>query len=150
MSITSGPWTDEPDRVEWRDEATGMPCLIRRARLGMLCGYVAVAPGHPWHGLGYSECAEQVDVHGGLTYAASCDGEEGEGICHVPQPGESGDVWWFGFDCGHAGDLVPGFPFPDISIPGHWGTTYRTVEYVQGEVTALAAQLAEAGRAGGC
>lgn len=48
----SGPWDDEPDRVEWRDEATGLPCLaLRNDMFGSWCGYVAVPPGHPVHGL---------------------------------------------------------------------------------------------------
>ena len=50
-----GPWKDEPDRIEWRDEATGLPCLIVRNNGGALCGYVAVNPGHPLHGKKYSD-----------------------------------------------------------------------------------------------
>lgn len=46
-------WKDEPDRKEWRDEATGMPCLALRNSMGAWCGYVAVAPTHPAHGLHY-------------------------------------------------------------------------------------------------
>ena len=44
-----GPWDDEPDRVEWRDEATGLPCLLRRGSpfIGVWCGYVALPPDHP-------------------------------------------------------------------------------------------------------
>ena len=37
-----GPWRDEPDKLSWIDKATGMPCIILRARLGTLSGYVAV------------------------------------------------------------------------------------------------------------
>jgi hypothetical protein len=29
-----GPWDDEPDRIEWIDEATGQPCLMRRNGFG--------------------------------------------------------------------------------------------------------------------
>lgn len=50
-----GPWQDEPDRIEWRDEATGLPCLIVRNPGGALCGYAAVAPGHPLHGKSYGD-----------------------------------------------------------------------------------------------
>lgn len=49
-----GPWLTEPDRVEWVDEATRLPCLVlRREGLGHLCGYVGVPPDHPAHGLNY-------------------------------------------------------------------------------------------------
>lgn len=127
----AGPWDGEPDRMEWRDEATGLPCLIVRGQVGALCGYVGVPPSHPWHGVEYD--AIDADVHGGLTYASKCHGT----ICHVPAPGESDDVWWLGFDCAHAGDIVPGST--RWSLPFR-GDVYRDVAYVRGEVARLAAQ----------
>lgn len=47
-----GPWQDEPDKIQYVDEATGLPCLIVRngKEIGALCGYVGVLPGHPLHG----------------------------------------------------------------------------------------------------
>lgn len=45
-----GPWASEPDKMQWEDEATGYPCLIVRNRFGALCGYVGVAPNHPYFG----------------------------------------------------------------------------------------------------
>src|SRR5438067_12443361 len=103
-----GPWQDEPDRVDF--EHAGLPCLILRGPVGAWCGYAAVPPGHPLHGKGYSELYDyetesgiDIRVHGGLTYAGACSGD----ICHVPRLGEPDDVWWFGFDCSHAGDLAP-------------------------------------------
>jgi hypothetical protein len=51
-----GPWDHEPDKMQWQDEATGLPCLIVRGPAGALCGYVGVGPTHPWFGIGYSEC----------------------------------------------------------------------------------------------
>lgn len=122
----AGPWDVEPDRLEWRDAATGMPCLIVRNHLGSLCGYVGVPPGHPFHGIDYAGCAlawacndakgerswdckhrpeALVDVHGGLTYADRCNAPSG--ICHVAKPDEPDDVWWLGFDCAHGGDVTP-------------------------------------------
>ena len=82
-----GSWTDEPDKLQWIDEGTGLDCLIVRNGSGALCGYVGVGPGHPLHGVGYSQCMRTppcddswcghspgslVDVHGGLTFADSC------------------------------------------------------------------------------
>ncbi len=144
-----GPWDREPeDRIEWRDEATGLPCLMVRERYsGQWCGCVGVAPGHPWYGVNYSGSVGddgqwvpspvEARCHGGLTYAAPC--QEGGAICHVPQPGEPDVAWWFGFDCGHCGDASP------RDGERHWSsgsTTYRYRDYVRREVTELARQLA--------
>lgn len=99
-----GPWDNEPDRIEWRDARAVpvLPCLIVRGPSGALCGYVAVPPGHPWHGKDHVDA----DVHGSITYTEKC--QAGGHICHVPQLGESDDVWWVGFDCAHSGDGQPG------------------------------------------
>lgn len=137
----SGPWDDEPDRIEWRDPETGLPCLARRhVRAGHWCGYVALPPGHPWHG----SCPDlDVEVHGGVTYAGPCDehGDARERVCHVARPGEPDDVWWLGFDFAHCTDLQPwllGLD-PDLVLPG---TTYRTLDYVRAECASVAAQAA--------
>jgi len=114
-----------------------------------------VAPDHDWWGFGYSECLkdcgkdwcdhspdQQMQVHGGLTYAADCSGNEETGICHVPAPGREHDVWWFGFDCSHWRDVAPGMP--STFFPGMSGdAVYRTVEYVKDQCANLARQLAE-------
>lgn len=126
-----GPWNDEPDRVEWR--AHGFPCLIVRAPLGHLCGYVGVPPEHPE----YDEDSDHDDlyVHGGITYAEHCQGA----ICHVPAPGEPDDVLWLGFDCGHSGDISPRLAALGSSWPDD---IYRDIEYVRRETERLAEQLA--------
>jgi hypothetical protein len=150
----AGPWDDEPDKVSWTDQATGRPCLIVRNRLGALCGYVAVDPGHPLYGIGYSDVPDAVHeaAHGGLTYASPCQEVEDEahGICHVPEPGAPDDVWWLGFDCAHAGDLAPAMEATrrelDMpSFPGLPRDKYRTVGYVRRRCEDLAAALASAG-----
>jgi hypothetical protein len=157
-----GEWDDEPDKAQWVDPDTGLDCLIVRQRSGgHLCGYVGVPPSHPYYGVDYSECSlptpctpedrwchdhspiYNVDVHGDLTYAAACQlsDDPATGICHIPEPGRPDDVWWLGFDCGHAWDASPAYigdPLRD-SID----STYKWFGYVQGEVTRLAAQLAE-------
>lgn len=162
-----GPWQDEPDRIEW--EHAGRPCLmVRNTQVsGAWCGYAAVDPGHPWHGLNYSrieiERDEQgglvvreadrpspesiIDVHGGLTYSGACRGS----VCHVAKAGQPEDVWWFGFDCAHGFDLSPlmevalnrarrelGMPSL-LENPRH--EVYRDVAYVQAQVNSLAEQL---------
>jgi hypothetical protein len=156
-----GPWDNEPDRASWTDETTGLPCLIVRNRTGALCGYVGVEPGHPWHGVGYNDCTltpscdetwcEHAPIglvncaHCELTYAAGCQhgDDPATGICHIPDPGHSDDVWWFGFDCAHHLDVVPG-------MIGHGfgydhGAAYRDLDYVRSRVEALAGELAAVG-----
>lgn len=146
----SGPWDNEPDKVQWPDEPTGLPCLAVRGPFGSWCGYVGVAEGHPLYGQGYD--APSVDVHGGLTFADKCHPAhfEAQGICHVPGPGEPDHVWWFGFDCGHGMDIMPSrfmrnFPmseaFCDVYYPEH-RPTYKSLSYVQEQCAALAEQLA--------
>lgn len=140
----SGPWDDEPDKVSWTDEATGLPCLAVRHPLdGHWCGYVAVEPGHPFHGKGKG--APPVSVHGCLTYAASCreDDPVERAVCHIPEPGKPADVWWFGFDCGHSHDLKPVMLTWGRDFAG--GLPYRPLDYVQCECELLAAQLKELG-----
>jgi hypothetical protein len=67
-----GPWNDEPDKVQWQDEATGLPCLIVRGPFGALCGYVGVSRGHPLHCVD-NEGVASLKVHGGITFAGGCD-----------------------------------------------------------------------------
>ncbi len=137
-----GPWDTEPDKISWTDEATGLPCLIVRNSLGSLCGYVAVEPGHPMHGKDYDEVP--VTVHGGLTFAGSCNesGPVEQSVCHVPEPGKPGDVFWFGFDCAHSSDVSPVMRDYDLGRGDAFGATYKPVGYVWGECVGLAGQLA--------
>lgn len=95
-----GEWLNEPDKMQFVDEATGLPCLIVRNSGGALCGYVGVAEGHPFFGKGYSDnasvehvCDESCDAeggyhsysstvgghlsaHGGITFAAFCSSHD--------------------------------------------------------------------------
>lgn len=132
----------EPDKIQFQDEATGMPCLIVRGPAGALCGYVGVNPDHPLYEKEY-EYAD-VDVHGGLTFSSFChESEDGRGICHIPDVGEERKVWWFGFDCAHSCDLTPKYDFDENgqSRYGDGYSSYRDIRYVKGEVIRLAAQL---------
>lgn len=158
-----GQWQQEPDKVQWKDDATGLPCLAVRNRCGNWCGYAGVSESHPWHGKGYGQeigpCSEGcevsedytyhaghridsiINVHGGLTFADKCSpGEdESKGICHLPEPGEPDHVWWFGFDCGHCDDLSPAYMEKDSWLGRN--TTYRDLPYVKAQVASLARQL---------
>jgi len=137
-----GPWSDEPDRVEWTSH--GFPCLIVRNSLGALCGYVAVPADHPAHGKHWASVP--ATAHRGLNYSRPCQTV----ICHA---GADENVWWLGFDCIHIGfdeqaDLAPGefiFGMLDGSHARSFlrggGPQYRTIAYVTGEVESLAEQL---------
>lgn len=132
----------EPDRVEWRHGY--VPCLIVRGPAGALCGYVAVAPGHPWHGVDCSKI--DAEAHGGLTYSAKC--QAGGAICHVAKPGEPDDVWWLGFDCAHSGDLCPKYDGVGGSAFRDPFGIYRGLQYVRAQVESLAVQARAARLAG--
>lgn len=158
----------EGDYAAW--ESSGYGCFMKRTPLGNWCGYASVPPEHPWSGLVYtdpvtplperdvpetaipimslfvaalkgdkvSDVCTQMDftivVHGGLTWS----GQRRQ----IRDESDSDVRWTFGFDCAHAGDLVPGaatafpnvfFPFPEI--------VYRDRDYVFAEASRLAAQL---------
>ena len=132
-----GEWDNEPDKIQWQDEATGLPCLIVRGPVGALCGYVGLPPGHRYFGVDYDNA--EADVHGGLTFAGGCQHtSEDKGVCHKPAVGEPDNVWWLGFDCAHCGDLTPKMSSRfDLDDEG-----YRNVDYVAQECARLAAQLA--------
>jgi hypothetical protein len=199
-----GPWQSEPDKIQWLDAKTYLPCLIVRGPAGALCGYVGVGVAHPWHGVGYSDCPQKcgkewcdhgpesvMDVHGGLTFAHGCaeitrekwekwrkatlarkkeaiqypigdaaralkewaecldnydkwaERAHATHICHTPSAGEPDDVWWFGFDCAHCGDLCP--QFKEYRTLPQQGDEYRDVSYVTKECEKLAEQLKEIG-----
>tara|TARA_Y100001973_G_C5117886_1_gene291127 strand:- start:16 stop:474 length:459 start_codon:yes stop_codon:yes gene_type:complete len=132
-----GQWNDEKaDKVVWKDENTGLDCMIHRNPLGAWCGYVGVTESHPYFGHNYSDLEymeKVIEVHGGLTFSNECQGMEasGKGICH---PGDHSPTFWFGFDTAHSTDQVP--------LAFTRSGTYRTQEYTASEVTKLASQLA--------
>lgn len=135
----NGEWDDEPDKVQWEDKETGLPCLaVRSSHSGHWCGYVGVSDGHKFFEKHYNDVS--VDVHGGLTYSDHCQGT----ICHIPGEGEPDHVWWLGFDCAHCDDYSPldvkyserGYPFNIRD-----DEEYRTLQYVKDECAKLAMQL---------
>lgn len=156
----TGPWSSEPDKLQWEDPQTGMPCLAVRSFQGNWCGYVGVEPGHPFYGIPYAACARRpipcvgddcshtpedlFDVHCGVNYSRACT-DNPEGICHVPSPGEPEHLWWFGFDCGHAFDISPVLNAQLRAMGSHPfdvpEMTYKSLEYVRTECRRLALQL---------
>lgn len=87
----------------------------------------------------------------------------------MPAPGRPSDVWWLGFDMGHAWDVLPGMDArlraigakPTLLGPSNTITitsehlqrlgssddlslvTYKTVEYVRAECASLVQQVAQ-------
>ena len=136
-----GPWQDEPDKAQW--DHAGFDCLIVRGPSGALCGYVGVPPTHPGYGKHYDDTEvfeDYPDVHGGLTFADDCaeTDDESQHICHTD--GLCEDVWWFGFDCAHAGDISPKYHkrFEHLNCPDD---IYRNFGYVKHQTEHLAEQL---------
>jgi hypothetical protein len=132
------PWESEPDHAEWTDPSTGYKCRIQRnTKLGFLCGYVGVNRFHPAHGMHYGDMNTAIgsDVHGGLTYSK-----------------KDGELWWFGFDCGHADDFAPKMAKKVLKVMSREKKlfryesrqTYRTWEYVETEIMALVRLLSKA------
>ena len=136
--IINPEWETEPDRVEF--EHLGFPCLIRRVQhIGSLCGYVAVPPGHPWHGQSQDDIEDDIEIHGGLSYAS----KSREEWCHKDKP-ELNDYWWLGFDCAHAWDILPVI----LSISPRLADSqskYRNIAYVTKQCEKLAKQALSAG-----
>lgn len=66
--------------------------------------------------------------------------QQAERVCHIPDKGDPDMVWWLGFDCAHAGDLVPGMRRLLRGLI-HDGDVYRTLDYVKNECRHLAQQL---------
>lgn len=120
-------WNREKDFVEIRK--AGYHAIIKRQEMGHLCGYIGVPKTHKRYGLAYDDV--DVLVHGGLTFS-----ESGE------QMGWDEDLWYFGFDCAHSGDLVPELnKYRSDSFSSQ--DVYRTVDYVHAELDSLFAQLQE-------
>ncbi|WP_298814627.1 hypothetical protein [uncultured Sphingomonas sp.] len=159
-----GVWLGEADKVAWLDPVTGYECIMmRHSPDGFLSGYVGVPDGHPLFGWKHQAVPAElgIEVHGGLSYSRICqDGPspqrrlvfEARRICHVvvgqaplshaTEYRVHGDAWWFGFDCNHVYDVVPGRQRDRQRFMGaETGAEYRDDAYVVREILNLAAQL---------
>lgn len=145
-----GEWMQEPDKIQWVDEETGLDCLmVRNEHGGNWCGYVGVTYPHPHFGKPYDDV--DAEVHGGLTFSTvGHESYKGEayGICHVPLEGRTDRVYWFGFDCAHYMDMSPLAEqrlkklAPELyEMQNKRPRTYRNRAYVEAACALLAAQL---------
>ena len=137
--IPKGPWSKEDDREEFIH--AGYPCVLQRAPLGHWCGYVGIPKDHPDYDKDYDDM-DGINIHWGLTYAERCNGI----ICHKTDDSED-DRYWFGFDCAHAGDVIPAHDLFELSFLaaikeiGKKGSTYKTQGWVKKKTIGLAEQL---------
>lgn len=145
-----GEWVEEPDLLEFEHE--GLKCRIQRIfakeldghfSLGHLCGYVCIPKEHSKYGKNAFDEFDEMDIHGGLTYGEF-----------------QNDEYWIGFDCAHAGDIVPSIEalnktmerpefmkelandmkerYPNCYL---FNSTYKNISFVVGECKALVEQL---------
>jgi len=122
MSNTEdGPWKNEPNYAEWKDNETGFSCYaIRNRSEGYWMGYVAVPKSNRFYGLNYETDPEvkNLENHGGISWNSETLNDE----------------WIFGFDCGHGYDSFP--------VRNTCFGPYRTLDYVMKICAELALQLA--------
>lgn len=82
---------------EWQSSSTGYMCRVIASDMGFRFGYVGMNNNSVYFGKDYSEEHDILkntpelyfEVHGGITFS----GEH-----------KDSSLWWFGYDCGHAGD----------------------------------------------
>lgn len=128
--------------IEREFEHAGYKCVVTFGTMGHRCGYVGIPKEHPLYGKNYTSYL-------GITYAGGGDKSD--------YPIES-DLWWFGFDCIHAGDkkdlqlVYEKFPKERervkylMEIESKYpikDEVVRTEEYVADECKKLAEQLKE-------
>lgn len=133
--MNTKPWLDEPT---FEQGVLGdLPYVLLRAHeRDMWRGYVAVPPGHPYHGLDLLDL--DLDVHGGVTWTDD----------HYPGLDSGGPLWWIGFDCAHGWDYVPSMAErsyePGDRCFGNGPECYRTIDYARRECERLADQIMRA------
>ena len=84
--------------------------------------------------------ADELDVHGGITYTKECNGH----VCHITESDDN--LFWYGFDCAHAGDIVPVMnrdyeKLSSLLLQAFANDIYRNVDFVMRETKNLAEQL---------
>jgi hypothetical protein len=122
----------EPDFEQF--ETFGYPCIVLRLKEGNLNGYVGIPKEHHLYGKLYSDktytnkeplyknnpidiflelannkreeneyrIGSIMNVHGGVTYSRNHFPNE-----KINELFKDKELWWFGFDTSHAGDMVP-------------------------------------------
>lgn len=143
-----GEWDGEPDKAQWTDPETGLPCLaVRHDRSGHWCGYVGVPGDHPILSAPATDwgdnAVQELPCHGGVTYGPSpCQEDAERGVCHLTSdPTDFEPAHWIGFDCAHSGDVSPGTRRYSAF---RMGESYRPLAYVKRECAGLAGAIVKA------
>jgi len=129
--------------------------------LEIMCGYVGVPPEHPLYEIDYTQCIQGCPgeesssewkreqnlrdfpcIWKGHKYPANIFEVHGE-LTAASHAGVSDSVWkekfwYFGFDCGHLWDIVPGL---QVLIPPSPGATYKDATYAAAEMFKLHEQM---------
>lgn len=157
----------------WVTDAGYKAVVVMYHRMGHRCGYVGVPSGHSLYRKKYSEHCEQLgwfdndveherigkrgvipimcatfrrdrlspdlvfNVHGSITFSHGGDWDR-----NFPIPNTN--LWWFGYDCGHAGDGIVPEDRAMIGCAHLYRGPVRSLEYCIGECESLALQLREA------
>lgn len=99
--------------------------------MGNFCGYITIPPGNPFNETNDydDDMFDKIDIHGGWTYYDTKDA----------------DVI-IGFDCAHAGDLVPMMEMIEDEVmrdlAQKTGNTYRDLKYVKDQCKRACWQIA--------
>lgn len=108
-------------------------CVVQMINIfGQINGYVAVSKASHLYGKNYDDL--NVSVHGGLTYSK-------ESLNVIDQDCLD-QLWWFGFDTAHSGDLKPFQTDIDRKYLFE-GDEYRDFNYVKEQTIRLAEQISK-------
>lgn len=169
--FTHDDWAVEPDYKKWFDEATGLPCTIKRNVFYCYCGYVGVLSGHPLYGQDVDAINHLFDeqkisihhgiplMHDGITFAGSLAvlQEDGKITASEKESVDGEVIWWFGFHCFDLWDRLPFANISDADINAEfmfelarkefedmvYSGSYKDFKYVMAEVQKLAAVLGD-------
>jgi hypothetical protein len=159
-------------KVEKEWESNNYMCVVLMTEHGHRCGYVGIGENHPLYMAEYSEhskyleniketwekrevkdtdgiiplilwdsktCSPEIalSVHGGITYSK-------EGNDYPIK--FKGNIWWFGYDCAHAGDAKDLEAVKNQSLKETYTSinqygTIRTLDYCVSQCELLATQL---------
>jgi hypothetical protein len=122
FQVIEKEWENEPDHLDVQHDDFHF-VILRHPELLHLNGYIGVPIGHPLFGKGDDEV--DIDCHWSFTFT-------GNGLPHMRD-----NYWYFGFDCAHAGDLVPKL----YEMGFYTGEVYRNIQYVVNELSYIAEQI---------
>ena len=151
--------TDITVEKVWRHSKSTCVAVVNHST-GTRCGYCSLSMAHPFFGKNYSDDSvselmhkvdEIINVHGGVTYSGKIEWAR-EQDSSIPR-----NMWWFGFDCHHAGDsqdpelindpIIKKFTIEMNERMGNWdksyNTTHKSLEYVVEQCNVMAEHLSK-------